>query len=83
MIEKLKNFANNILDFDNKYAKYIITFSFIMMIIGSVLKHSEFYNASNLLSLIGLSSMAGLLTLAILNLIIVIIIKNLKGGKKQ
>jgi polyferredoxin len=78
MIDKLKKFKDNILIFDNKYSKYIIISSFITVMIGSELGKLKFYDISNVISLIGTSMMAGLLGLAILNLIISLILTQIE-----
>jgi polyferredoxin len=78
MIDKLKKFKDNILIFDNKYSKYIIISSFSMVMIGSELGKLKFYDISNVICLIGTSMMAGLLGLAILNLIISLILTQIE-----
>ena len=77
MIEKLEKLTDDMLKFCDKYDKYIISFSFVIVIVGCGLWQLKIYNISSIFSLIGM------LIIAILGFIIILIVETIKKIKRR
>lgn len=71
------------LDSDEKYSSYLVIFSFIMIILGSVLQYFEIIITPKIIFWIGMSIMSMLMTFAILIFFIGLIIAVIKDVKEK